>query len=59
MSATAVPPRSFVPFREKLAYASGDTACCLFWVIVSNFPNIFYTDVFGLAPAALAGGQPA
>ena len=42
-----------VRWTEKLGYASGDTACCLFWVIVSSYLNIFYTDVFGLAPAAL------
>jgi len=39
---------------EKLGYGVGDTACCLFWVIVSSYLNLFYTDVFGLAPAALA-----
>jgi GPH family glycoside/pentoside/hexuronide:cation symporter len=32
----------------------GDTACCLFWVIVSSYLNLFYTDIFGLAPSALA-----
>jgi GPH family glycoside/pentoside/hexuronide:cation symporter len=47
-------PASVVRWPEKLAYAGGDTACCLFWVIVSSFLNIFYTDVFGLAPSALA-----
>lgn len=48
-------PVPLIFWREKLGYAVGDTACCLFWVIVSSFLNIFYTDVFGLAPAALAG----
>jgi GPH family glycoside/pentoside/hexuronide:cation symporter len=52
--APANPPQ-LIFWREKLGYAVGDTACCLFWVIVSSFLNIFYTDVFGLAPAALAG----
>jgi GPH family glycoside/pentoside/hexuronide:cation symporter len=48
-------PEKLIFWREKLGYAVGDTASCLFWVIVSSFLNIFYTDVFGLAPAALAG----
>jgi GPH family glycoside/pentoside/hexuronide:cation symporter len=48
-------PAQLIFWREKLGYAVGDTACCLFWVIVSSYLNIFYTDVFGLAPAALAG----
>jgi GPH family glycoside/pentoside/hexuronide:cation symporter len=51
----ASPPPQLIFWREKAAYAVGDTACCLFWVIVSSFLNIFYTDVFGLAPTALAG----
>jgi glycoside/pentoside/hexuronide:cation symporter, GPH family len=53
-SSTATAPK-LIFWREKIGYAVGDTACCLFWVIVSSFLNIFYTDVFGLAPAALAG----
>ena len=48
-------PLQLVFWREKLGYAVGDTASCLFWVIVSSFLNIYYTDVFGLAPSALAG----
>ena len=57
MSSTpsTTPPPQLIFWREKLGYAVGDTACCLFWVIVSSFLNIFYTDVFGLAPSALAG----
>ncbi len=56
MSASPAPnPPQLIFWREKIGYAVGDTASCLFWVIVSSFLNIFYTDVFGLAPAALAG----
>ena len=51
----SVTPPQLIFWREKLGYAVGDTACCWFWVIVSSFLNIYYTDVFGLAPAALAG----
>lgn len=43
-----------IRWPEKVGYAVGDTASCLFWVIVSTYLNIFYTDVFGLAPAALS-----
>ncbi len=48
-------PVQLIFWREKLGYAVGDTACSLFWVILSSFLNIFYTDVFGLAPTAVAG----
>lgn len=56
MSSTPPAPAAPAVIRwpEKLGYAVGDTACCLFWAILSNFLNIYYTDVFGLAPAALA-----
>jgi GPH family glycoside/pentoside/hexuronide:cation symporter len=55
MSSLPVPSAatSAVRWPEKVSYAVGDTACCLFWVIVSSYLNKFYTDVFGLAPAAL------
>jgi GPH family glycoside/pentoside/hexuronide:cation symporter len=55
MSSSARSLAPHLSWREKIAYASGDTACCLFWVIVASFLNIFYTDVFGLTPSALAG----
>lgn len=45
---------SLIRWPERLGYGVGDTACCLFWAIVSSYLNLFYTDVFGLAPAALA-----
>lgn len=55
MSSPAAPSSGarLVRLPEKLGYAAGDTACCLFWVIVSSYLNKFYTDVYGLAPAAL------
>lgn len=40
--------------REKVGYALGDTASNLFWMSFVYFGNYFYTDVFGLAPAAMA-----
>lgn len=36
---------------EKLAYALGDASANIAWRGVSTFLLIFYTDVFGLAPA--------
>jgi GPH family glycoside/pentoside/hexuronide:cation symporter len=39
--------------REKLAYGFGDAACNLFWKTFAMFLLFFYTDVFGLAPAAV------
>lgn len=41
-------------FREKTGYALGDTASNLFWMTFVFFGNLFYTDVFGLAPASMA-----
>jgi GPH family glycoside/pentoside/hexuronide:cation symporter len=38
--------------REKLCYGCGDFASCLFWAAFSTFLFIFYTDVFGISPAA-------
>jgi GPH family glycoside/pentoside/hexuronide:cation symporter len=41
-------------FKEKTGYALGDAASNLFWMTFVYFGSIFYTDVFGLAPAAMA-----
>jgi GPH family glycoside/pentoside/hexuronide:cation symporter len=41
-------------FKEKTGYALGDTASNLFWMTFVFFGNLFYTDVFGLAPASMA-----
>ena len=53
---TAVPqndPSAKLGWSEKLGYAAGDMASCLYFGIFMNFLAIFYTDVFGIAPAAL------
>lgn len=42
-----------VSFREKMGYALGDGAANIAWRGVSTFLLIFYTDVFGLHPAAV------
>jgi GPH family glycoside/pentoside/hexuronide:cation symporter len=41
-------------FKEKFGYALGDTASNLFWMTFVYFGTIFYTDVFGIPPAAMA-----
>jgi glycoside/pentoside/hexuronide:cation symporter, GPH family len=40
-------------FSEKIGYALGDGAANIAWRGVSTFLFIFYTDVFGLNPAAV------
>ncbi|MBK9508316.1 MAG: MFS transporter [Cytophagaceae bacterium] len=40
-------------FKEKIGYALGDGAANIAWRGVSTFLFIFYTDVFGLNPAAV------
>ncbi len=40
-----------VAFGEKLAYGAGDLANNFIFTTVNTFLLIFYTDVFGLAPA--------
>lgn len=42
-----------IRFREKIGYAVGDTASCLYWQTFSMFLMIFYTDTFGLTPAVV------
>src|SRR5690554_2089282 len=39
--------------REKIGFALGDGAANIAWRVVSTFLFIFYTDVFGLQPAAV------
>ncbi|WP_309386344.1 MFS transporter [Cerasicoccus frondis] len=39
--------------REKVGYAFGDTASNIFFQFVNIFLLYYYTDVFGLAPAAV------
>lgn len=43
-----------IGFGEKLAYGAGDLASNFIFTTVNTFLLIFYTDVFGIAPA-LAG----
>lgn len=39
---------------EKVGYASGDFASCLYYGIFMNFLMYFYTDVFGIAATTVA-----
>lgn len=40
--------------KEYTAYGMGNFASQLSWTMVSTYLSVFYTDVFGLAPAAVA-----
>ncbi len=46
-------PTARLGWAEKLGYGAGDMASCLYFGIFMNFLAIYYTDVFGIAPAAL------
>jgi glycoside/pentoside/hexuronide:cation symporter, GPH family len=46
-------PEKLIFWKEKIGYAVGDTASCLFWQTFSMFLMIFYTDTFGITPAAV------
>ena len=46
-------PSQRLGFTEKLAYGFGDTASNFFFQAFNLFLLIYYTDVFGLAPAAV------
>lgn len=39
-------------FREKLGYGLGDTASNFVWATIMSFLMFFYTDIFGISPAA-------
>jgi GPH family glycoside/pentoside/hexuronide:cation symporter len=39
--------------KEKIGYALGDGAANIAWRGVATFLFIFYTDVFGISPAAV------
>ena len=41
-----------VPVGEKIGYGLGDTASNLYWKLFEFFQLYFYTDVFGITPAA-------
>jgi glycoside/pentoside/hexuronide:cation symporter, GPH family len=54
MSATiAATHEKLVFMKEKIGYAVGDTASCLYWQTFSMFLMIFYTDTFGISPAVV------
>jgi GPH family glycoside/pentoside/hexuronide:cation symporter len=42
-----------IRWKEAAAYAVGDTASCLYYNTFNVFLMFFYTDTYGLAPAAL------
>ncbi len=42
-----------LPVREKIGYGLGDAASNIFFQFVNIFLLYYYTDVFGLAPAAV------
>ena len=42
-----------LPFWEKIGYSLGDAASNIFFQTFILFITIFYTDVFGLSPAAI------
>ncbi len=42
-----------ISIREKIGYALGDGAANIAWRGISTFLFIFYTDVFGINPAAV------
>ena len=41
-------------YRQRFGYGMGDFACNLIWQVISLYLLYFYTDVMGLAPAAIA-----
>lgn len=42
-----------VSFKEKLGYGIGDFTTSLIFTAIGAFLSIYYTDVVGLAPAAI------
>jgi GPH family glycoside/pentoside/hexuronide:cation symporter len=47
-----LPAAERLSFREKLAYGLGDTASNFYFALFNGFLVYYYTDVFGLTPAA-------
>ncbi len=39
---------------EKIGYGLGDAASNFYWAIIGSYLVFFYTDIFGLSPAAVA-----
>lgn len=46
-------PGAPLSWTEKIGYASGDFASCLYFGVFMNFLAYFYTDVFGISAAAV------
>ncbi len=38
--------------KEKIGYGVGDAGFNFYWVLIGSYLSYFYTDIFGLAPAA-------
>lgn len=50
---SALAARAGIRTTERLGYAAGDLASCLYYNTFSPFLMYFYTDVFGIGPAAV------
>lgn len=44
---------TMIALKEKIGYGFGDMASSMFWKIFGMYLLFFYTDIFGLAPAAV------
>lgn len=40
--------------REKIAYGCGDLSSNLMWGLTSSYLMFYYTDIYGIAPQAVA-----
>lgn len=47
-------PSGRMTFIEKSAFGAGDAACNMLFNPITMFLSFFYTDIFGLTPAAVA-----
>lgn len=54
LNQTGAPESPPLSVGEKVGYGLGDTASNLYWKLFENFQLYFYTEVFGLLPAAAA-----
>ena len=52
VSGVTIDSSDAVPIGEKIGYGLGDTASNLYWKLFEFFQLYFYTDVFGITPAA-------
>jgi GPH family glycoside/pentoside/hexuronide:cation symporter len=46
-------PSTRLTFWEKMGYGAGDAACNVVFQMAMSFMAYFYTDIYGLAPAAM------